>query len=53
LASGYRNFLLTSNGWRNIAPLLGELRKVDEINLLPEAEPFPVEAWSGAVDLAL
>jgi hypothetical protein len=53
LPPSYRNFLLTSNGWRNIAPLLGELRKVDEIALLPEAEPFLVEAWSGEVDLAL
>jgi hypothetical protein len=47
LPPSYRNFLLTSNGWRHIDPLLYELLKVEEIGWLPQADPELWEIWAG------
>jgi hypothetical protein len=52
LPPSYRNFLLASNGWRHIAPLLYELLKVDEIGWLPEADPDLWFMWDHDDDLA-
>jgi SMI1-KNR4 cell-wall len=50
LPPSYRNFLLVSNGWRRIDPLLNELLKVDEIDWLPEVDPELWDIWSSGED---
>lgn len=48
LPPSYRNFLLASNGWRNIDAELGELLKVEEIGWFEEREPELLTYWSDA-----
>lgn len=52
LPPGYRNFLLASNGWRDIDPELSELLKVDELGWFPEKEPELLRAWAEIEDVA-
>lgn len=53
LPPSYRNFLLASNGWRCIDRFVDELRTVDEIDLLPTADPELWQVWADSEDAAL
>jgi len=48
LPPSYRNFLLTSNGWRDIDPELSEMFRVDEIGWFAEKESQLLDAWTDA-----
>lgn len=46
LPPSFRNFLLVSNGWNDVAhSKVEELRGVEEIGWLPQGEPGLLEAW--------
>ncbi|MGF7235069.1 MAG: SMI1/KNR4 family protein [Frankia sp.] len=46
LPPSYRNFLLASNGWRNIDVLLNDLLNVEEIGWFSALAPELYEIWS-------
>ncbi|WP_258348132.1 SMI1/KNR4 family protein [Saccharopolyspora gregorii] len=48
LPPSYRNFLLASNGWRDIDPELSELFRIDEIGWFAEKDPELLTAWTEA-----
>jgi hypothetical protein len=47
LPPSYRNFLLVSDGWADMATIAGTLRKVDAIGWYPEVDPEMWTAWFG------
>lgn len=47
LPPSYRNFLLASNGWRGIGPMMYELVSVDEIGWLHETAPDVIDVVVG------
>ncbi|WP_433870867.1 VOC family protein [Saccharopolyspora sp. CA-218241] len=48
LPPSYRNFLLVSNGWRDVDPEIGELLGVDEVQWFAERDADLLEAWADA-----
>ena len=48
LPPSYRNFLLVSDGWRDIDPELCELLKIDEIGWFSDIDPDLLSSWSEA-----
>ncbi|GAA4864153.1 SMI1/KNR4 family protein [Saccharopolyspora cebuensis] len=48
LPPSYRNFLLVSNGWRDVDPEIGELLGADEVQWFAERDADLLEAWADA-----
>ncbi|MBN6042129.1 SMI1/KNR4 family protein [Amycolatopsis sp. 195334CR] len=50
LPPSYREFLLTTDGWRNAGEFVWRLRDTSDVDLLRVLEPFWEEAWEWVVE---